>query len=110
MLDLIEHGSFDVSTWVEIELALGESFQNDFQGSLLQLDGGVQAVDLGAPWPMLLIGHPLEGTRRDHLTSRLAEAWAEAESRDGGRGVIVDDVFNLLRRPGFVAARVRNSV
>lgn len=110
MLDLVEHGSFDLSGWAETEEALARSFAEDFQGQIADdLDGGVFGVDLGQDWPILLVAHPLEGAWRDYLTPRLADAWADAESRGSGRKVIIDDVFNLLRRPGFVASRVRNA-
>lgn len=109
MLDLTEHGTFDISRWADRERSLAESFQTNFQGSLLELSGGVWGVDLGAPWPTLLVAHPLEATHRDYVTARLGDAWADAEERNGGRGVLVDDVFNLLRRPGYVAMRIREN-
>jgi len=106
MLDLLETGAFDVSEWAPIEHDLSTSFCSDFGGERLDLDGGVQGVDLGPPWPVLIVSHPLESDQPDFLPERLALAWADAESRADGQRVIVADVFNLLRRPGVVAARV----
>jgi Lhr-like helicase len=110
MLDLLEHRAFDVSAWAATERSLAESFASDFGGSSIELDGGVIAVDTPAPWPLLIVVHPLESDHPDYLTERLAVAYADAESRAAGesaaRGIIMDDVFNLLRRPGWVASRV----
>jgi hypothetical protein len=106
MLDLLEDESFDVKAWGEIERDLAESFCRDFGGERLELDGGVQGVDAESPWPLLVIAHPLESDHPDFLTERLGLAWADAESQAGERRVLVDDVFNLLRRPGVVASRV----
>ena len=110
MLDLVENRAFDVSSWAAIERSLAESFATDFGGTIIELEGSVVAVDTPAPWPLLIVAHPLESDHPDYLTERLADAYADAESRAGGEGgarrIIIDDAFNLLRRPGWVASRV----
>ncbi|HET8892543.1 MAG TPA: DEAD/DEAH box helicase [Gaiellaceae bacterium] len=106
MLDLLETGAVDIASWSGAERDLAESFCRDFGGQRIDLDGEVQAIDSGAPWPLLIVAHPLESDHPDFLTQRLALAWADAESRAGERRILVDDVFNLLRRPGVVASRI----
>jgi ATP-dependent helicase YprA (DUF1998 family) len=106
MLTLLETGRLDVGAWVPIERDLVSAFCRDFGGIQLDLDGGVHGIDAGAPWPLVIVGHPLESDHADFLSERLALAWADAESRASGRRILVDDVFNLLRRPGVVASRV----
>ena len=106
MLDLLEKGAVDIASWGGAERDLAESFCRDFGGQRVTLDGDVQAIDAGAPWPLLIVAHPLESTHPDFLTQRLGLAWADAESRAGERRILVDDVFNLLRRPGVVASRI----
>jgi hypothetical protein len=106
MLDLLETGVLDISSWQETERVLAEDFRRDFGGEVVTLDGGVSAVDTPAGWPLVLVTHPLESHHPDFLSERLALAWADAEARDGERRIVLDDVFNLLRRPGWVASRV----
>jgi hypothetical protein len=106
MLDLLETGTFDVGAWAAVERDLADEFRRDFGEDQIELEGNVQAVDLGAHWPLVIVSHPLEHTEPDFLPERLAVAWADAESRTNNRSIIVADVFNLLRRPGAVAAAV----
>jgi hypothetical protein len=106
MLDLLEFESIDLSAWRALEEALAESFTRDFQGEVVALDGNVSAVQLQGGLPLLIIAHPLESQHPDYLSERLALAWADAESRSEEGRIVIDDVFNLLRRPGWVAAQL----
>jgi len=114
MLDLLEHRAFDVTAWAATERSLAKSFASDFGGAIIELEGGVMAVDTPSPWPLLIVAHPLESDHPNYLTERLAVAYVDAESRavgeSGARGIIIDDVFNLLRRPGWVASRIYQRV
>jgi hypothetical protein len=109
MLNLLEAGDFDIGVWAPAERDLAEQFCRDFGGTRIELDGGVQGIDPESPWPLVIVAHPLENENPDFLSERLALAWSDAESRANTRPIILADVFNLLRRPGAVAARVFSS-
>jgi hypothetical protein len=109
MLRLLREGKFDASPWSATEASLARSFAADFGGNVVALDGGVSSVDLPQPYPLLVVCHPLEDTQGEaFIPERLALAVGDAELRGlaGGddRNVLYADSFNLIRRPGWVAA------
>jgi hypothetical protein len=105
MLELMDGRELDVQPWAETEASLANAFAADFDGTSLELEGAVAAVDLGER--LLVVAHPLED-QGEHLPERLAEAKADGEDRGfgdlAGRPILFTDSFNLLRRPGWVAA------
>jgi len=108
MTDLLLGDDLDLGRWNEIERRLAERFStNVVQGVLTSFEGGVWGVDMEDR--VLLIAHPLED-RGVHLPARLASAVADAEARGFGeavgRPILVETSFDLLRRPGLVAARI----
>ena len=110
MQGLLEKSEFDTSLWEDEETDLAASFSADFGGAPLQLDGGVWAVDLPSPQPLVILSHPLENTlNEDVVPERLALAIGDAEMRGlagDDRPITFADTFNLIRRPGWVAADV----
>jgi hypothetical protein len=109
MLRLLRERNFDASPWSATEASLARSFAADFGGNVVALDGGVSSVDLPQPYPLLVVCHPLEDTQGEaFIPERLALAVGDAELKGlaGGddRKVLYADSFNLIRRPGWVAA------
>jgi len=108
MTDLLLGDDLDLSRWNEIERQLAEGFStNVVQGVLTSFEGGVWGVDMEDR--VLLVSHPLED-RGVHLPARLASAVADAEARGFGeavgRPILLETSFDLLRRPGLIAARI----
>ncbi len=110
MLRLFQDGTFDATGWAVDEAFLARSFASDFAGTAVSLEGGVSAIDLPAPRPLVVVTHPLENTLNENVVpERLALAIGDAEMQGlagGDRGISFADSFNLIRRPGWVAAEV----
>ena len=108
MLRLLESKEFDPGAWHKAEGSLAQTFAADFSGTVTELEGQVYGVDLPAPYPLLIVTHPFENTANENvLPARLAFAIGDAEMRGlkrGERSVVFADTFNLVRRPGWVAA------
>jgi len=106
MLDIAGGGNLDLKPWGPLEEELADRFAADFGGTSRRLDGGVAAVEFSDR--LVLVTHPLEGYH-SRQSERLARAHADARGRSFGaptdRLVLTSDTFNLLRRPGMVAAR-----
>ncbi len=90
------------------ERALAAAFARDFGGKYVELDGpcsGVQLEDC-----LLIACHPLEDHRFPSLPARLALAVAAGEDLGfgalTGKPIHLYDTFDLLRRPGAIAARL----
>src|SRR5207248_571714 len=108
MLHLLERSEFDASAWEATEASLAASFVEDFGGTVVPLEGGVSAVDLPVPYPLVIVSHPFEDTNENAFPARLAMAVGDAEMQGiggGDREITFADTFNLVRRPGWVAAR-----
>jgi hypothetical protein len=108
LFSLLEGHELKAEASAEQERRLADSFARDFGGSVVGLDGNCVAVDLGHV--ILIVTHPLEDTRFASLPLRLASAVADAESRGFGgfteKKILFRDTFDLLRRPGGVAAEI----
>lgn len=113
LFDLILSGSFNLSQWAVQEERLARTFADTFGGKSRQTRGGVWTVELPDA-SLLVVTHPLElQSDEDHLSPRLGDAVAEVKRGilppGSGRGVVFGDTFNLLRRPGWIAAKVLES-
>ena len=95
----------DLDWWVEsTERPAAIAFATAFNGSVIDLPGGVCGIDFGDQ--IVVVHHPLEETGALDLTERLEEAAEEAEYRLGDRESIKwASSFDLNRRPGAVAAK-----
>jgi hypothetical protein len=108
MTDLLLGDNLDVGRWNDLEHRLAAGFStNVVHGTLTPFEGDVWGVDMEDR--VLLVAHPLED-RGIHLPSRLAAAVADAEAKGFGeavgRPIFLETSFDLLRRPGLVAARI----
>jgi ATP-dependent helicase YprA (DUF1998 family) len=108
MTDLLLGDNLDVGRWNDFEHRLAAGFStNVVHGTLTPFEGDVWGVDMEDR--VLLVAHPLED-RGIHLPSRLAAAVADAEAKGFGeavgRPIFLETSFDLLRRPGLVAARI----
>src|SRR5262249_31385810 len=106
--ELLVGRNLDIAPWLELERRLASTFaSNVVQGAAIGLDGDVSAVELDDR--ILLVVHPLED-RGLELPPRWALAVADAEARGFGeavgRPIFMETSFDLLRRPGIVAARM----
>jgi hypothetical protein len=105
MLQLAEGGSLNLEPWRGIEEQLADRFAADFAGTSRGLDGAVAAVEFSDR--LVLVTHPLE-EHCSPASERLASAHEHARRLGFGEGrdrpVLACDTFNLLRRPGMVAA------
>jgi hypothetical protein len=107
LVGLLEAKHFDATSWESTEASLASTFVAEFGGSVVPLDGGVVAVDLPAPRPLMIVCHPFESTDENRYPARLALAVGDAEMRGiagGDRPIEFADSFNLVRRPGWIAA------
>lgn len=106
MFDLLQGRGLDVGRWSAIEEERARSFTEAFGFELDIFGGSVFGVRFEDS--LLLVAHPLESRQQQGMAQRIAAAIADAEDRGFGqqRGILIDDAFNLLRRPGFVATRL----
>lgn len=90
------------------EARLAKALANDFGGKFVELDGPCRGVEFDRC--LLIVCHPLEDQRLASLPSRLALAVADAEGLGFGaltsKPLYLQDTFDLLRRPGAVAAKL----
>lgn len=102
---LLLGNDIDLDWWVErAERPAAEAFAEAFDGSVIDLPGGVCGIELGSR--IMIVHHPLEETSSVDLTMRLEEAADEVEHLLGDRDQIMwASSFDLNRRPGAVAAR-----
>jgi hypothetical protein len=96
-----------VDDWMALERRLAEQLARDFAGSYLNLEDGASAVAFAEQ--LMIVSHPLEN-QADSLPRRLALAQADAEDRGfgelEGRPIVFRDSFDLIRRPGWIAAQL----
>jgi ATP-dependent helicase YprA (DUF1998 family) len=109
MLDLLRGRQLDAESWRDRERALADDFAENFFGDLVELEGGVVAVEQDDS--IVIVTHPLESHDVERrATPRLAAAIADAEDRGFGpmmdRPWRLEDSFTLLRRPGAVASEI----
>lgn len=110
LFSLILTGSFELDQWAAQEERLARTFADTFGGKRRQTGAGVWTVELPDA-SLLIVTHPLElQSDEDHLSPRLGDAVAEAKRGilrpESDRGIVFGDTFNLLRRPGWIAAKV----
>src|SRR5262249_25132524 len=108
MLNLLEGAAIDIDDWIALEHRLAKQLATDFGGSYLaDLDGGASAVAFAEQ--LMIVSHPLEN-QDNSLPRRLALAQADAEDRGfgelEGRPIVFRDSFDLIRRPGWIAAQL----
>jgi len=104
---LLQGGELDLSRWARQEESLASAVGSDFDGATDLYGSSVYGVTVDKS--LLLVCHPLEADG-ELLTERLGEAIADAEDRGFGatlgRPIVLDDSFNLLRRPGETVVRM----
>jgi hypothetical protein len=90
------------------EARLANAFAHDFGGRFVELDGPCKGVEFDQC--LVIACHPLEDQRFASLPSRLAQAVAAGEGLGfgsiTGKQIYLQDTFDLLRRPGAVAAKL----
>jgi hypothetical protein len=105
-LDLVEGASLDTQRWAIVEEQVAKSFGTAFDATPVQVEGGVWTCAAGDD-RLVVVCHPLEDTREDWWSDRLADAVADAEDRGlvpAGGHAECHTSFDLLRRPGAVFA------
>jgi Lhr-like helicase len=103
MLAILEGNTPDLTRWADIERRRANEFARSFGGQVRVFGDGVQAVEFSRS--VVLVTHPLEEDLSP-LGRRLTGAQAEASSAVAGGKIVLADTFNLLRRPGAVAANL----
>jgi ATP-dependent helicase YprA (DUF1998 family) len=104
-VDLVCGEALDTSRWEGIEADVVRSFATAFGAQHEQLEGGVWLIQFYDR--SILISHPMENPDEDYWSDRLSTAAADAEDRglvDGLGGLEIVSSFDLLRRPGKIAA------
>ena len=104
-IDLVCGDDLDTSRWAGIETDVAGSFAEAFDAQHQQLDGDVWLIEFYGR--SLLVSHPMENPEEAFWSDRLAAAAADAEDQglvDGLGSLEVVSSFDLLRRPGKIAA------
>jgi ATP-dependent helicase YprA (DUF1998 family) len=106
LLDIVEGRPLALESWAEIERSRAVSLAAHCGGEVVELEGGVAAVQAGER--LIAITHPLESHDVETRASdRLAAAIADAEDR-GMRlwdTLFLEDSFRVLRSAGELASR-----
>lgn len=104
-IDLVQGQQLNLARWANTEEQVAKSFAQAFNGTAVEVLGGVWTCP--ARDRLIFVCHPLEDTREDWWSTRLAAAVDDAESQ----GLVPDGStpecrpsFDLLRRPGAVFA------
>lgn len=110
LFGLVVNGTLDLASWSRREEELAAKFADTFGGKRQQVGGAVWIVDVPDA-SVLVVTHPLESqSDEDHLSPRLGDAVAEVKRRilspRSGRGIVFGDTFDMLRRPGWIAAKI----
>ena len=104
-IDLVCGEPLDMNRWEGIEADVVQSFATAFDAQHEQLEGGVWLIQYYGR--TMLVSHPMENPDEDYWSNRLSAAAADAEDRglvDEVRSLEIVSSFDLLRRPGKIAA------
>lgn len=108
---------FDPATTVAHAHDLTRQYAQGFPGWTHESVAGVPSLLGDDDEIAVLVAHPLEDVRADHLSLRLGEARVEMEDRGftlasadstADRPLVIIDTFDLLRRPGHVDTELRS--
>jgi len=108
MLDVAIGRDVDLAHSEHQEARLAKALAGDFGGKFVELDGPCKGVKFDTC--LVIACHPLEDRRFVSLPRRLAMAVAAGEGLGfgalTGKQIYLQDTFDLLRRPGAVAAKL----
>lgn len=108
MLAVAEGRDVDLANSEHQEARLAKALAGDFGGKFVELEGPCKGVEFDQC--LVIACHPLEDQRFASLPTRLALAVAGGEGLGfgalTGKQIFLQDTFDLLRRPGAVAAKI----